>query len=554
MGNPDNNILLKVIAQDEYSAQLKKARDAVNGMSKEQIDALKRTTAEQKKAIEAAKAHADQMEKLGKIAKGAAVAGIGVLAAAIGDSIKETMDYNKSIRDLAQNLAITTEETSRIVQTADDFTVSQEAVTTALQMAVKKGMKPSIDTLAQMADLYNSISDPTERAAKLTEVFGRNWAALTPMLKEGGQAIREAAAAQDEALIVTEEQAKKTRELEQNFDALGDKVTALKLKIGNGFMPAAVETTDVLTRFVSIVDGSETQLQYLNRQLGYSMTLFGNNSDEANKYRDAISEYTFNLQRAHDWQSQQNQAIQEMGSALSEVGPQIIAEEEAMRRANDVYAATQRVVDLAKLSMADFNTQVLYANASVGLAPEAQLQLAKSLGLVKDESYAAAQKLFDLRREYEQTGDIDNYMKKVYELNGALGSIPRDIQIRISLSSPNAGDIVNAGNPGGIGSGGSKPPSTTKPPAKQPVKPPKGKGPPAAMGANYTVPAGYNESWMQPASSGERVIIIPQSTTVNTTVNASGSQSSADAIAATVSQRVGRQLRAARNSGAGYRR
>jgi hypothetical protein len=278
------DILLRIIAQDDTKAAMASATASIDKM----------TDAEKKAAV-ATKEHSDQMQKLGNIAKGAALAGIAAVTAAIGDSIKETMDYTKSVRDLAQNLAITTEETSRIIQTADDFTVSQEAVTAALQMSVKKGMAPNIETLAKMADVYNSLSDPTERAAKLTEVFGRNWTALTPMLKEGGQAIREAAAAQDDALIVTEAQSKAVRDLEIALDNMGDKVLALKLKVGNALIPTVEQSVNVFEKFVNIVTGSEAPIERMIREREYLISLTGRESDEVKGITRDIEEYSREL-------------------------------------------------------------------------------------------------------------------------------------------------------------------------------------------------------------------------------------------------------------------
>ena len=170
------------------------------------------------------------------------------VAAKVGQAynatVGEAMNYNRAMMDLSQNIGMSIEETSRLVQVADDFTVSQEAVTSAMQMMVKRGLAPSIGGLADIADQYVKIKDPVKQAALMTELLGRNWTALTPMLKEGGQAIRDNAAAQSDALIVTEEMAKKTRELEIAQDNFNDSILAIKLSLGNGLIPAVTETLD----------------------------------------------------------------------------------------------------------------------------------------------------------------------------------------------------------------------------------------------------------------------------------------------------------------------
>ncbi len=173
-----------------------------------------------------------------------ALAGAGIAAAGkfAADATKETLDYNRQIRDLAQNLSLSTIETSRIIQTMDDFGVEQASVTAALEMALKNGFSPTVDTLAKMADEYNNIADPTERAAKLTEVFGRNWTELVPALKQGGEAIRTAAASQNAALLVTEEAAAAVTEYDKAMDELNDNFEMLKRKVGNAVVPALTAT------------------------------------------------------------------------------------------------------------------------------------------------------------------------------------------------------------------------------------------------------------------------------------------------------------------------
>lgn len=158
--------------------------------------------------------------KLGGFMKNAALAAVG-LNAAIGitqtamRTVSEVYEatagkaaaYNKEIRETSINLGLSTEETSRIVQAMDDYGVSASSVTTALEMMTKRGVQPSIENLAQLADKFVSISDPVERAALMTETLGRNWTTLTPMLSQGGDAFRKMAAGVEDSLIVTAEAA-----------------------------------------------------------------------------------------------------------------------------------------------------------------------------------------------------------------------------------------------------------------------------------------------------------------------------------------------------------
>lgn len=362
--------------QDELLLQFKQqGAEDVAGSAGAVAGGLDKIADEQGKVSESADKHTrslkDQIKGFADLKAGLDLVGkgFGIVKGFVEESLGETMKYNKEVRDLAQNLSLTTEETSRIIQTADDFTVSQEAVTSALQMAVKKGMAPNIDTLAQMADLYNSINDPTERAAKLTEVFGRNWTALVPMLKEGGQAIRDAAASQDDALIVTEKQSQATRDLEKNMDNLGDKVTAIKLKIGNALIPVLNQAADAFDRLT--VGPSDLGAAFVDSALKMQAEIVAGKMT-VDQYNVAIANMAFQVKL---WDANTGNALQTQytltqelaNSTLGAYGQAGALDESARaaRRLSDAEAAAKVQADIAQQGMNDQRDAILAEDAAM---------------------------------------------------------------------------------------------------------------------------------------------------------------------------------------------
>lgn len=199
-----------------------------------------------------AKATGDTLGKVGEVAGGLLKAGITAAAAAAVKAVNDTAAYNREVRLLAQSINATTEETSRLVQVADDVGVSQDALTRALQLASKNGFAPTIDNIAKLADETRGLTDPTEKAAALSKVFGRGWAELVPLLDMGGNAIKENAAAVSDSLIVTAKASKATREYEIAQDNLGDAVDGMARQFGNLAIPALTEF------FNTLKDGVET--------------------------------------------------------------------------------------------------------------------------------------------------------------------------------------------------------------------------------------------------------------------------------------------------------
>lgn len=169
-----------------------------------------------------------------------------IAAQAYDTLINQTVDYAKEVRDLSKNLMTSTEEASRLIQVADDYQISVGSLTSSLQFALKNGFAPTVNNLADLADKYLAIQSPTERAAMLTKIFGRNWSELTPLLNAGGDAIKKNAAAIEEGLVLTQQQVINARQLELALDGLEDSWKSTTTTIGNDLIPAL---TNTISRF-----------------------------------------------------------------------------------------------------------------------------------------------------------------------------------------------------------------------------------------------------------------------------------------------------------------
>jgi len=164
---------------------------------------------------------------------GAGAAAIFTVSKGLDATIGSYVQYGQQVRELSTNLGISTEETSRLIQVSDDFKISVEEVRTSLQLAAKNGFEPSVENLAKLADRLKAMESPTERAAELSKIFGRNWAVLNPLLAEGGDALRANAASIEDNLILSAESVAKTREWELVQAEWNDRVEAAKIGVGS---------------------------------------------------------------------------------------------------------------------------------------------------------------------------------------------------------------------------------------------------------------------------------------------------------------------------------
>ena len=196
----------------------------------------------------------------GEIAK--QVIGVATLSAAVYkagqavvDSVRDWADYADSMRLSAQMAGVTTEEMSRLVQAADDFRVPVETMQKAMELALKNGFVPTIDNIAALSNGLLGITDPAERAAAASKIFGKSYADIMPFLLAGGNAIEDATDNIADNLVVTQKAAKEAKLYKDELDNLADAWTGLKNSIGKLLVPLATNVFTGLAQDINNVMG-----------------------------------------------------------------------------------------------------------------------------------------------------------------------------------------------------------------------------------------------------------------------------------------------------------
>lgn len=177
--------------------------------------------------------------------------------------VTETVNYAKEVRDLSRTIGATAEESSKLIQAADDMGVGYSTLTAAMEGAIRKGVEPSIDGIAQLADQYNSIQNPIEKTKFLMDTFGRAGADLGPLMEIGATGIRDLGTAAEEAGLVMDEKAvQAARNYEIALDNLTDRIDAQKIKWGNDWIPVATDVMDINVRMAETVE--KNGLEWMN--------------------------------------------------------------------------------------------------------------------------------------------------------------------------------------------------------------------------------------------------------------------------------------------------
>lgn len=171
-----------------------------------------------------------------------------VLNDVMAETVGFTVEYAGQVRTLSRTIGASAEESSKLIQAADDVGISYNTLQTAMESAIRKGVEPSIDGIASLSEEYNSIADPIARTKFLMDNFGRAGADLAPLMEKGAEGIREMGQAAEEAgLIMDEKAVVAARNYEIAMDDLGDTANATKITIGNQLIPP-------LTSFLQIIN------------------------------------------------------------------------------------------------------------------------------------------------------------------------------------------------------------------------------------------------------------------------------------------------------------
>jgi len=227
----------------------------------------------------------------------------------IDQTVGVTVGLANTVRNMSSTLGTSSEESSRLIQVFDDFGVEADQLKNILDKANKNGFSPTIENLAQLADKTNAMTDPTERAAALAKIFGLNWADVSEVLRQGGDAIRAQAAAVSDSLVLTPEAIQQARDYEIALDNWNDKVLALKVSIGSELLPAITALLDPMYNAKVLAEESELSLNALTEE-------YKNAPPHIQRYWGQIIQQAKALQMAKDGQDDMRREILRSNTAL----------------------------------------------------------------------------------------------------------------------------------------------------------------------------------------------------------------------------------------------
>jgi len=94
-----------------------------------------------------------------------------VIKRVVSETVGTFTTYAKTVEDMARVTGSGAEETSRLIQVADDLQISATDLSTALAGAVRKGINPSVDSIAALSDEYLALGAHCWREVEQLHVF-----------------------------------------------------------------------------------------------------------------------------------------------------------------------------------------------------------------------------------------------------------------------------------------------------------------------------------------------------------------------------------------------
>lgn len=247
---------------------------------------------------------ADQMYRAGfKIGQGiktlasttVVAAGIGLVTNAVQEAVRGSLEYASSLGETAQQLGVTTDALQEYRYAATQVGLSQEEMDKALEQLTRRigeaanGTKAQAeafkvlgvsvkdangnvinagDAIPKLADALQKVHNPAQRAAILTDLFGKAGQKLEPLLSGGSAAVNELRdAAHKLGVVLSEEQIQKADDTADKLAALN---TVLKARVAGVVADNADSILKLANAFGELVNWIGKAASALSSfQLGY---------------------------------------------------------------------------------------------------------------------------------------------------------------------------------------------------------------------------------------------------------------------------------------------
>lgn len=141
------------------------------------------------------------------------------------------MAYGDQVRKLSDFVGTSSEQTSRMIQLADDAFVSFETLRLASKNLSEKGIQPTAENMGKLSNQFLKLAPGLERSQFLIDNFGRAGMEMVGIMQLGGEKIKVMNAAIESGLIIDDKKAAAIYKTKQQLDQFNDSLDAMKYDV-----------------------------------------------------------------------------------------------------------------------------------------------------------------------------------------------------------------------------------------------------------------------------------------------------------------------------------
>jgi uncharacterized phage infection (PIP) family protein YhgE len=404
--------------------------------------------------------------------------GFSIAQGVFNETVGKLDEYASQVEKVSRLTGENAEESSKLIQVADDLFISYESLSSALAIASRR-TDTSIEGIAKLSDQYLALETATERNAFAAETFGRNYTEVIKLLEAGGDTIRQMANETPEGLILNEQDIDQIRAYRREVDKARDSWDAFLLTVGGEVigkfseMNIQIEATRILAEQAGVQILSQRDAQ----------RLWAESSEEARTAAMELAEAQYYQSDAMTEAQEQAKELEENLKALSEANQELFGlmgdfndiadgynekmdnlkeqEQELLEKktalvnqgylpeSDAIQDINERLADNAQAQLdaaaaaeesskrriiALLETKFMSDQVLTDTEFNALIALEKQWGLMSDEAATAAQQVNEAVNTYLDTGNLDDFTSSVDSITDALLRLPEEKEININAN------------------------------------------------------------------------------------------------------------------------
>ncbi len=297
----------------------------------------------------------------------------------LNETVGVLVSYADQVRKTSDMTGLSAESSSRLIQVLDNLQISYDS----LQKVVQKSGKTydySIDGLAKMSDQYMALGSAQEKAAFMQERFGKEWGQWVQVMEKGSAKLHEMNNAVDESLVLSQRNLQETRLYEMMLDDLNDKITAIKITVGEGIL--------------GLITGSTVDIRRRTQEIFKLTNGYELNTNQMGRWSDAQKRAWQEAEKQAEAEWMAARGIDAAGNAAADAA----LDEQALQKAAE--ARSKQLQDALGLIVNVSQANADYAKSQSDLTAKMADVQAQADALIKQGWDPMSEKVQDLRKQY----------------------------------------------------------------------------------------------------------------------------------------------------------